>query len=507
MGTFDHLQYKRSTSSTSVPRTMGFLRPSRPFAPLSTPASQHVSSGKQEQPGHGTRVQFSLAHISVLPLEQHSAGNRPAAVRQKIEISDASREAMLREKNAFAVNIRRAARQGTQTPPTTYPFLKEIQQSFGRHDVSQVRAHLGPAATQSAESMRASAFASGKHVVFAGTPVLYTAAHEAAHIIQQRNGVQLADGIGKPEDAYERHADAVAQRVAAGQSAEGLLDQLAKKQDGLREGGHHSGEHSLPLADGTARGSAAQSRQINTASESTGHPIVQRTEEDAVAEARKHAARGTTILNWRDVYANKKSFTAEQWQKIVSAYNRGNPSSGLRLRNVRENEASETPLSSVPPSPTQGSSVSIGQVIDAASWTEMANSALEHVTDNPVMDIIHEFAPVVSVASNVKSANTQRTLANEAWNEGDYLSAGRHYIASGAHSVKATLAPVTAGHDPVSYGMSAVAHTARAPEHVEAAKQISKDRRKHLLKAEQMLPTSVQKKMRKWRHQYEGKQD
>ena len=54
--------------------------------------------------------------------------------------------------------------------------------------------------------------------------LMNTAAREAAHVVQQRSGVQLKGGVGEAGDAYERHADAVADRVVAGRSAEALLD-------------------------------------------------------------------------------------------------------------------------------------------------------------------------------------------------------------------------------------------------------------------------------------------
>ncbi|KFA94835.1 hypothetical protein Q664_00250 [Archangium violaceum Cb vi76] len=72
--------------------------------------------------------------------------------------------------------------------------------------------------------MRAGAFTTGGHVVFGGKPDLRTAAHEAAHVVQQRAGARPSGGIGKDGDAHERHADAVADAVVAGRSAEGLLD-------------------------------------------------------------------------------------------------------------------------------------------------------------------------------------------------------------------------------------------------------------------------------------------
>ncbi len=56
------------------------------------------------------------------------------------------------------------------------------------------------------------------------TPVQQRAAHEAAHVVQQRRGVQLRDGVGQASDAYEQQADAVADAVVAGESAEALLN-------------------------------------------------------------------------------------------------------------------------------------------------------------------------------------------------------------------------------------------------------------------------------------------
>jgi hypothetical protein len=59
--------------------------------------------------------------------------------------------------------------------------------------------------------------------VFDKSPDLHTAAHEAAHVVQQAQGVNLYGGVGEAGDSYERHADAVADRVVAGQSAADLL--------------------------------------------------------------------------------------------------------------------------------------------------------------------------------------------------------------------------------------------------------------------------------------------
>jgi hypothetical protein len=107
------------------------------------------------------------------------------------------------------------------------PHLARIQDAFGHHDVSGVQAHIGGPATEATEAMGATAYATGDRVAFAGAPDLHTAAHEAAHVVQQRAGVSLPGGVGQAGDAYEHHADAVADRVVRGESVAGLLDQGA----------------------------------------------------------------------------------------------------------------------------------------------------------------------------------------------------------------------------------------------------------------------------------------
>lgn len=123
--------------------------------------------------------------------------------------------------------VHAAAARGLEAPASPLPFLDRIQASFGKHDVSHVQAHAGGAAAKATAAMDATAYATGDHVVFAGAPDLHTAAHEAAHIVQQRGGVQLKSGVGEAGDAYEQHADAVADKVAAGESAEALLDEMS----------------------------------------------------------------------------------------------------------------------------------------------------------------------------------------------------------------------------------------------------------------------------------------
>jgi uncharacterized protein DUF4157 len=125
-----------------------------------------------------------------------------------------------------------AAQRGTSGASGPLPFLEVIQRSFGKHDVSDVSAHTDGAAASAARAIDATAFTTGRHVAFANRPSLRTAAHEAAHVIQQRGGVQLEGGVGAAGDRYERHADAVADQVVQGHSAEALLDAHAGERGG-----------------------------------------------------------------------------------------------------------------------------------------------------------------------------------------------------------------------------------------------------------------------------------
>ena len=77
------------------------------------------------------------------------------------------------------------------------PHLDVIQRAFGAHDLGGVRAHTSAAAAEGAAALGARAFATGNDIAFASpTPDLHTAAHEAAHVVQQRAGVHLKNGIG-----------------------------------------------------------------------------------------------------------------------------------------------------------------------------------------------------------------------------------------------------------------------------------------------------------------------
>ncbi|HWU90826.1 MAG TPA: DUF4157 domain-containing protein, partial [Kofleriaceae bacterium] len=159
-----------------------------------------------------------------------TSGKQPAATPGKQTLTGAlppiqrKAEDGGQEGRAPAEGVAVAAQRGVSGTPQALPHLEQIQPLFGHHDVSGVQAHVGGPAAEASEAMGAQAYATGSSVAFRESPDLHTAAHEAAHVVQQRDGVQLLGGVGEANDVYERQADAVADAVVAGQPAGHLLD-------------------------------------------------------------------------------------------------------------------------------------------------------------------------------------------------------------------------------------------------------------------------------------------
>ena len=151
--------------------------------------------------------------------------------------------------------VHQAAAAGVSGSGSALPHLGRLQEAFGdAHDLSQVRAHVGGEAAAASEHMGASAYATGDRIAFASQPDLHTAAHEAAHVVQQRAGVQLDGGVGRAGDAYEQQADRVADAVVRGESAESLLGPSAG--DGAGKGVQRKGVVQRDGEDPTAQAPA-----------------------------------------------------------------------------------------------------------------------------------------------------------------------------------------------------------------------------------------------------------
>ncbi len=125
-----------------------------------------------------------------------------------------------------AGHMEQIAHQGVDGPGQKLPHLDKIQPLFGHHDVSGIDAHVGGTAGKASEALAAQGYATGSKVAFKKDPDLHLAAHEAAHVVQQRAGVHLRGETPQSGDPLEDHADAVADAVTGGQSATGLLDAI-----------------------------------------------------------------------------------------------------------------------------------------------------------------------------------------------------------------------------------------------------------------------------------------
>jgi hypothetical protein len=120
-------------------------------------------------------------------------------------------------------DVHSVAKSAFQGGGSALPHKAAIESSFGT-DMGNVQAYTGPAATAACDNLGAQAFAMGNKVAFRdSSPSAGVAAHEAAHVVQQSQGVQLKGGVGQAGDRYEVQADAAAARVTAGQSAGDLL--------------------------------------------------------------------------------------------------------------------------------------------------------------------------------------------------------------------------------------------------------------------------------------------
>lgn len=134
----------------------------------------------------------------------------------------------------------------SEVPPTVHDVLRSPGQpvdpatraffeSRFEHDFSQVRVHIDDKAAESARAVNALAYTVGSHVVFgdrqyaAGTPAgRRLLGHELSHAVQQSatSGGRALHGtptINEPGDAFERQADAAADRIMMDEPVRGML--------------------------------------------------------------------------------------------------------------------------------------------------------------------------------------------------------------------------------------------------------------------------------------------
>lgn len=200
--------------------------------------AQQNTSAKSSIPG---RVDFRQSREVSLTLHvQHTIAN-PAVQRlsqtrsEDLEnVSDPTAMSFEHDFSSIPLSpqtrmedMHQIAQHGIQGNTGRLPYVDQIQQAFGpKHQLRQVKAHIGSQAAAAARHLGAEAYTIGESVAFGAAPNLRTAAHEAAHVVQQRSGVQLMGGLSQAGDRYEQNAEAVADRVARGESAQELLERF-----------------------------------------------------------------------------------------------------------------------------------------------------------------------------------------------------------------------------------------------------------------------------------------
>ncbi len=129
--------------------------------------------------------------------------------------------------------VRREAMQGVRGSGSELPHRGAMERYFG--GPLDVRAHTGAEAQASSRALGARAYTVGRDIAFgSASPGPELVAHELTHVAQQARGVRMADGLGRPGDAYERQADAVAAGLRSGRPAS---DFLGDPFPGTGEGG------------------------------------------------------------------------------------------------------------------------------------------------------------------------------------------------------------------------------------------------------------------------------
>ncbi len=197
------LAHNHPGTAASRPSFSGAARESRePPASLTTGGASSFTPGQVRPPPHA------------------AASFASPQANQALQASGSSGLAAVNEPH-------RVAADGFSGTPGPLPHKARIARAFGRHSVDGVQAHTGGPARAANNALGASAYSMDGDVAFSGMPDLHTAAHEAAHVVQQRSDLGLAGGVGRRGDAHERNADSVAAAVVENRSAEPLLDRYA----------------------------------------------------------------------------------------------------------------------------------------------------------------------------------------------------------------------------------------------------------------------------------------
>lgn len=205
-------------------------RASQQITPVNTAKPDRAKFGQSHESSFHLQRKIGDQAVQLLQAKTEELETNSAATASPPFAHDFSQIPVYPKANTN--DIRLIARNGTAGSAGPLPHLDQIQRSFGpQHDLSGVNAYVGGQAAEAARRIGAEAYTSGEQVAFSATPSLHTTAHEATHVVQQRSGIQIPGGVGTKGDAYERHADAVADSVVAGSSCEHLLGAYSDTAD------------------------------------------------------------------------------------------------------------------------------------------------------------------------------------------------------------------------------------------------------------------------------------
>ncbi len=150
--------------------------------------------------------------------------HKPSSAKQ-VDLSNQAVLQLLNKINQNPRAIQAIAKTGIQGHGGKIPHLDRIQAAFGKYDVSAINAYVNPSAATASKLINAKAYTMANKIAFADSqPSLFEVAHEAAHYFHQQSAIPLKNNVGQVGDQYERHANAVADAVVQGKSAEALLE-------------------------------------------------------------------------------------------------------------------------------------------------------------------------------------------------------------------------------------------------------------------------------------------
>ncbi|MDI2125253.1 eCIS core domain-containing protein [Yinghuangia seranimata] len=341
-----------------------------------------------------------------LDLAALGVANPHPALRPAVDADLAALPADAAELLAMQQTVGNAAVEAALNPPTVQDVVgtageplaagvrAEMEDRLG-HDFGDVRVHTGADAHASAESLDATAYTTGEHVVFqhgafdpGSDGGKTTLAHELTHVVQQRggpvDGTDTGGGVAlsDPGDRFEREAVATAERAvkeAPGASTVGTLH---------APGGSATETTSDGPGEGTAKGLGAAN--------DTGVPAVSEPEpagHDAVPDGSGTAlavAAGHTV----GLPADAAGAAAAMLDDLVTS-EPGGPSPQYGLSAAVHTAAAGSALGALAP----GGGARAAAGASAATAAVGAASQLSHVGE--VLDDVAESTPAASLGQGV----------------------------------------------------------------------------------------------------------